>query len=247
MPATASDTHIASEISGAQRFLKALAFFNDVLLIPMFTVVVLEISSTLATNQTALFGISNLFFCACFGTEWLLGLLLARDRKAYLLKPEKVADLISSVPLGHFFQGIRVVRLFRVVRVLRAVWRAKGYRGPGTRILKVFAVVVSTVGAGALAMRVVEPELVPTLSDAVWWALNTVTTVGYYDRFPATDSGRIVSGILCTCGVGVFGYVAGFLSTILEDPEEQELLQICHRLEAKIDCLQAELQAHTRE
>jgi len=231
------------------RFHKFLGFINDVLLIPMFTIVLLEISTSMVSKEAGIFGLTNLAFCACFSLEWVLGLAIAEDRKQYLVRPGKLADLVSSIPFGHFFQSVRLIRLVRVVRVLRAVWRAKHYQGPSTRILRVFAVVVSTVGAGALAMRVVEPELVPSLQDALWWALNTVTTVGYYEAFPSTGAGRIVTAVLCTCGVGVFGYVAGFLATIMEDPEEQELLQICSRLESKVDDLSREvarLQANAR-
>ncbi len=225
-----------------ERVYKALGFLNDVLLIPMFTIVFVEISSAITSTGTGVYGVANLVFCASFGAEWVLGLVLAQDRKRYLVRPDKIADLVSSIPFGHFFQSVRIIRLFRVVRVLRAVWRAKQYQGPSTRILRVLAVVVSTVGAGALAMRVVEPGMVPSLQDALWWALTTVTTVGYYDEYPTTGAGRIVTAVLCTCGVGVFGYVAGFLSTIIEDPEEQELLQICNRMEAKIDELSREVE-----
>lgn len=242
MPAATGDTKI--QTAGAiARFHKLLGFVNDVLLIPMFTLLLVEISSSSSTvsKDASFFGVTNLFFCASFMTEWVLGLVFAEDRRRYLVRPDKVADLVSSIPFGHVFQSIRLVRLLRVVRILRAVWRAKRYQGPATRILRVLAIVLSTVGAGALAMRVVEPELVPNLADALWWALTTVTTVGYYEEFPQTGAGRIVTAVLCTCGVGLFGYVAGFLSTIIEDPEEQELLQICGRLEEKIDGLSREL------
>ncbi len=241
MAASSVDTIEIETRSPVAHAYRTLGFVNDVLLIPMFTIVVLEISTSLATREVTFFGVANLLFCATFGTEWALGLLLSKDRKRYLVRPDKIADLVSSIPLGHLFQSVRLIRLVRIVRVLRAVWRSKHYQGPSTRILRVLAVVISTVGAGALAMRVVEPELVPSLQDALWWALTTVTTVGYYEEFPSTGGGRIVTAILCTCGVGVFGYVAGFLSTIIEDPEEQELLQICNRLEAKIDDLSHEL------
>jgi voltage-gated potassium channel len=240
MPSTSNSTTNA-DCRRVARLHKFLGFLNDVLLIPMFTLLLLEISTSLASKEAQFFGVTNLLFCTTFGAEWVLGLAIAEDRKRYLFQPEKIADLVSSIPFGHFFQSIRLVRLVRVVRVFRAVWRTKQYKGPSTRILRVLAVVVATVGAGALAMRVVEPDLVPSLQDALWWALTTVTTVGYYEEFPQTGGGRIVTALLCTCGVGVFGYVAGFLSTIIEDPEEQELLLICNRLEAKIDGLSREV------
>jgi voltage-gated potassium channel len=223
------------------RFYKTHSFVNDVLLIPMFTLLVVEFARPHMYAELGFSAQVNYFFCATFIVEWFTGLYLAGDRRRYLLRPDKIADLVSSIPFGQVFRSVRVVRVLRIMRLLRAVWRAKRYRGPGTKLLKVLAIVFATISAGALAMRVVEPGIVPTLSDALWWSVNTVTTVGYWSDHPHTDAGRIVAAVLCTCGVGVFGYVAGFLSTVLEDPEELELLDICRRLEAKVDTLSIEL------
>ncbi len=223
------------------RFYKTHSFVNDVLLIPMFTLLIMEFARPHMYAELGFGATVNYLFCFTFALEWFTGFYLAPDRRRYLLRPDKIADLVSSIPFGQVFRSVRVVRVLRVLRVLRAVWRAKRYRGPGTKLLKVLAIVLATIGAGALAMRVVEPGIVPTLSDALWWSVNTVTTVGYWSDHPRTEAGRIVAAVLCTCGVGVFGYVAGFLSTVLEDPEEVELLDICRRLEAKVDTLSTEL------
>ena len=71
-----------------------MGFINDVLLIPMFTIVLLEISTSMLSKEARFFGISNLAFCATFGFEWALGIAIAEDRKRYLLSPGKLADLV---------------------------------------------------------------------------------------------------------------------------------------------------------
>jgi voltage-gated potassium channel len=51
------------------------------------------------------------------------------------------------------------------------------------------------------------------LSDALWWAATTVTTVGYGDRFPTTTEGRIVSGGLMMSGIALLGVVTASLAS----------------------------------
>jgi len=198
----------------------ALGSFNNLLLIPLFTVMVLETSTGVDADRVVSFDLVNLGFCASFALEWLLGLLLAESRKAYLLSFEKALDGISSIPFGYLFQGLRIARLVRVLRVLR-----------------VAGVVGATVFAGAMALRIVEPDTGDSLVDALWWSLITVSTVGYGDIIPQTDTGRIVAAVLVFFGIGVFGYVAGFMSSLMEDPDEDEILSSVKRIEQQLAAL----------
>lgn len=56
--------------------------------------------------------------------------------------------------------------------------------------------------------------------DAIWWAICTITTVGYGDKFPITDGGRIVSTLLMISGIGLFGALVGYVSNIFGDKEK---------------------------
>jgi len=57
-------------------------------------------------------------------------------------------------------------------------------------------------------------------SDAMWWVYVTITTVGYGDRYPVTNAGRLVGVMVMTMGVGLFGTLAGFIANKLLAPEE---------------------------
>ncbi|TKD67992.1 potassium channel family protein [Pseudalkalibacillus hwajinpoensis] len=65
------------------------------------------------------------------------------------------------------------------------------------------------VGLSAVIMRVIEPETFPTLFEALWWVMTTVTTVGYGDYFPVTVGGRIYAMFLYIVGIGLIGVVIG--------------------------------------
>jgi voltage-gated potassium channel len=55
--------------------------------------------------------------------------------------------------------------------------------------------------------------------DAMWWAVCTITTVGYGDKFPITEGGRIVSILLMISGIGLFGALVGYVSNFFTDKE----------------------------
>lgn len=218
----------------------ALGTVNDLLLLPMTTLLVVEFTAKVDPAQLVALEPLQLAFSACFFAEWLVGLLATPDRRAYLVAPARLADLISSLPFGLVFQSARVVRLARILRVLRLMWRARRLQARAGKLLHAVSLVAATVFSGALALRLVEPESVPTLGDSLWWSVVTVSTVGYGDITPNTVAGRFVASILLVFGVGVFGYVAGFTSGLIDDPEEEEILRLCRRLEEKVDRLVAE-------
>ena len=70
------------------------------------------------------------------------------------------------------------------------------------------------------AIAILQVETDPTSNiksaeDAIWWAITTITTVGYGDRYPVTTLGRIVSTILMITGIGLFGTFSGLVSSWL--------------------------------
>lgn len=230
------------EPSGWERVLRWLRYINNVLLLPMFTLLVLE---AVHTQRVDYFDSINQFFCVMFLSEWFLGLALTKNRVLYLRKPENIADLISSIPFTAFAQGLRVVRLLRLLRIARLAMRLRRFQGKGAKAVRAFGFVGALVLTGALAFRIVEPESTDGLEHALWWSVVTLSTVGYGDITPTTVGGHMVAAFVIFAGVGVFGYMAGFMTTVLDDPEEDEILETVKRLEQQLGALQATLDATT--
>ena len=226
---------IESKTPTLQRVYGFLRTLNDLLLIPMFFLIIEEIEngeiSWLSLSRQDLM-LNMLFF-----SEWVLGFYLSKDRRAYSLQFIKVLDLISCLPMATLTQGVRLSRLIRVVKLFRLVSRAKRYKGIGEELIRVLSLVIATVFAGAYSFIIVEPEhpSIHTIWDALWWSLVTVSTVGYGDIVPHTWMGRLIAAPLIIVGVGVVGYVAGFMSKLMASSTVQEkgdhFIELEHRLE----------------
>ena len=77
------------------------------------------------------------------------------------------------------------------------------------------------------------------LPDAVWWAMTTVTTVGYGDTYPVTPEGRAIGVILMLIGIGVFGTVTASVAAFFVESSEVDKLddirESLKRIEARLE------------
>ena len=70
---------------------------------------------------------------------------------------------------------------------------------------------------GAIVMRIADPDNFPSFGSAVWWALQTVTTVGYGDIVPTTGVGQVIGGIEMVIGISFIAFLtAGVTSTVIQ-------------------------------
>jgi voltage-gated potassium channel len=81
----------------------------------------------------------------------------------------------------------------------------------------VILVIFSSIAV--LAFETHEGSNIRTPLDAIWWAMTTMTTVGYGDRFPVTLEGKIVAMVLMVVGVGLFGVLTGLFARLFVEPE----------------------------
>lgn len=162
-------------------------------------------------------------------------------------------DFISSIPLlttsrvGLMF---RVVKLFRILRAFRSVKLLLSYlmrnRSQNT-FVTVAAVSCLVAMFGSMAILNLEKDTptsnIKTPSDALWWSVVTLTTVGYGDRYPVTDGGRVVAAILMTAGVGLFGTFTGFVASMFVEPDIKREENEVHALAQEIKALRRELRS----
>lgn len=182
-----------------------------------------------------------------FALHYLVRLGLASHRWGFVRR-EWQDLLIVALP---FLRPLRVVRsagalralrLARLGAVLGEVWH-EGRRLLGRHHLGVALVVtaVTVVGGAGLTFAVEQggDGSIETLGDALWWAVTTVTTVGYGDAFPVTAAGRWIATVLMLAGIALFGVVTANLAALLVERDvEPEQSAIERRLEEVIDRLE---------
>lgn len=111
-----------------------------------------------------------------------------------------------------------LLRLGRLVRLAVIAVRAPAVRALLQRLGAPALIVMTMVlVAAAIVMNAEGPERYPTYGDSVWWAIVTVTTVGYGDYYPVTSVGRSTAVVLMFTGVALLGTVAASLAAFLQD------------------------------
>jgi voltage-gated potassium channel len=94
-------------------------------------------------------------------------------------------------------------------------------------VIGLAATFVALAFAGAVVIRILDPDNFPSFGLAVWWALQTFTTVGYGDIVPTTTVGQIVGGVEMVIGISFIAFlVAGVTSAVIQrgeaDAEERK-------------------------
>jgi voltage-gated potassium channel len=156
-----------------------------------------------------------------FAVDYVVNLWLADDRSGWFVRNLHEL-LIVALP---FFRPLRLLRLVTLLSVLH---RTLGDTLRGRVVTYVAGSAAMLVFVGALAVLDVEqaaPDAkIVTFGDAVWWAMTTITTVGYGDMYPVTPIGRMVAAALMMSGIAVLGVVtasiAAWLVQRVEDTAE---------------------------
>jgi|tagenome__1003787_1003787.scaffolds.fasta_scaffold20735043_1 voltage-gated potassium channel len=182
-----------------------------------------------------------------FILDYLVRLRLSVDRGRFVRS--SVFDLlIIALPI------LRPLRMLRLVTLLSVLNRrvASSLRGRvavyvvGSTILVLFCAALAVLDAERS-----DPKAnITGFGDALWWASTTVTTVGYGDRFPVTNEGRLVAVLLMIGGIALLGVVTASLASWLLDRvrEVEQESQLASRrdieaLTQQVNDLRTELQA----
>lgn len=155
------------------------------------------------TARTALL-VVNVMIWVAFAADYLIRLRLAPDRRLFVRS--HVPDLLAiAVPF------LRPLRLLRVAGILGTASRRAGQRAHlRTTVYLVAGIgVLLVVSAGLIldAERDAPNANITSVGDALWWAATTVTTVGYGDRYPTTEEGRLVAVLLMLAGIALLGVI----------------------------------------
>ena len=180
--------------------------------------------------------------CLFFLTDFVISLYRSEKRLDYLLRWGWI-DLLSSIPSIDILRWGRAARVLRILRVLRGIRSSKVL---AEFVLKqrsqsafLAATLVSLILVTISSISILQFETSPDANikspeDAIWWAVVTITTVGYGDKFPISTEGRIVAALLMTAGVGLFGTFSGFVAAWFLKPAEEQQESEIERIEGEL-------------
>lgn len=175
---------------------------------------------------------------AIFALDYAMRLWLA-ERRWQFVKHNALDLAVVVLPL------LRPLRLIRLVALLSILNRTGSQRLRGRVVSYAVGGTVLLVLIGALAVTEAEagqPDAhIRTFSDGLWWALTTITTVGYGDLYPITSTGRFVAAALMLAGIALLGVVTATIASWLVEKvaEAQETEQAATR--AQVEQLRAEV------
>jgi voltage-gated potassium channel len=172
-----------------------------------------------------------------FTIEYLLRIILTEKKTSYLFSFYGIIDLLAVLPFylsGNVsFQTLRVLRFLRLFRILKLT----RYTDAISRICKAILiakeelVLFSIVTSMLLYLSAVgiyhfehaaQPENYKSLFDCLWWAVSTLTTVGYGDIYPVTTGGRLFTFVILMLGLGVVAVPTGVIASALSAVRKKE-------------------------
>lgn len=170
-----------------------------------------------------------------FSIEYILRIYVAKRPLRYIFSFYGIIDLLSILPFYlHTALDLRALRAFRIFRVFRALKlirynRALHRFNLAARIVReeiylfliVTAILVFLAAVGIYFFEnEAQPQVFASVFHSLWWAIVTLTTVGYGDVFPITVGGKIFTFFVLIIGVGIVTVPAGLVATALSKARE---------------------------
>ena len=219
-----------------------------VLSLAIMVVLLLPVSE--ATRE--LLSVYDNLICVIFLIDFFLNMRGAAKKSDYFIKERGWLDLLGSIPsLGLVTNAGRFAGLLRLARLSRLARIARLLRGENKKTLikdildnrsryAAFLTILMTILVLTVASVLVlqfestSPDAsITTGGDALWYAIVTITTVGYGDFYPVTTAGRITAMFIMFMGVGIIGALASLLASLLvgsSSSPEEEVAEACHAL-----------------
>lgn len=224
--------HTSAVVRLVERLLVLLIVMN-------VAAVVLESVASLSIAHGPLFHAFDLASVGVFSVEYLLRLWTCVEeperrfhhpfwgRLKWMATPMAIIDLLAVLPFYLSFMmhiDLRALRVLRVLRILKlsryslsisvivAVVRNEA-RAIGAVLFVMIVVMVFSASLMYLAEHEAQPHVFRDIPTAMWWAVVTLTTLGYGDMVPITPLGHFIGGITAVLGVGMIALPAGVLAS----------------------------------
>jgi len=191
---------------------------------------------SLSARTHAVLRVLEVVTVAIFTLEYALRLLVAENKLKFVFSFYGLVDLLAILPFYVASVDLRAVRVFRLLRLVRilklfkynqAVKRFNRALSLAKEELTLFGFVagimlyLSAVGIYYFE-HTAQPEQFKSVFHSLWWAITTLTTVGYGDTYPITAGGKIFTSFVLMVGLGIIAVPTGLLASALSQAREEE-------------------------
>ena len=180
---------------------------------------------------------SEMLIVAVFTLEYSLRVYISRPRIRFILSFYGIVDLLAILPfflsVGFDLRSIRIVRLFRLFRIFKLVRYSEALsrlhyalRMAREELVLFFCMTGALLYISAVGIyyfeHTAQPQVFASIFHSLWWAVVTLTTVGYGDAYPVTVGGRLFTFFILMIGLGIIAIPTGILAAALSQARQQE-------------------------
>jgi len=226
----ARDEHGRAHFGRLEGYLQLLILLN-------LAAFAIETLPDLSTGWQQVLSVIETLSVVVFTVEYLARVALSRPRSAYAWSFMGLIDLISIVPFylsaGLDLRSVRAFRLLRIFRIFklarysaaaRRYHMAFQYAREGLVLFGTAALIVLYLAAVGIYYfeSAAQPKIFASVFHSLWWAVVTLTTVGYGDVYPIPVGGRIFTSLVLIVGLGIVAVPTGLLAAALSKAREHE-------------------------
>lgn len=216
---------------------RILDYFIQILIFLSLTAFTIETLPNNSINTIKFLNVFELICIVIFSIEYILRIYVSKQPFKYIFSFYGIIDFLAIFPfyLGRVYdlRALRVFRIFRVFRALKLIRynkalirfniAAKIVKEEIVLFLIVTAIFIFLASAGIYFFEnKAQPEVFSSVFHSSWWAIVTLTTVGYGDVYPITMGGKIFTFFILLIGVGIVTIPAGLVASALSKAREIE-------------------------
>ncbi len=184
----------------------------------------------LSSSQKYILDVIELITVVIFTFEYLLRIVFSKNKLKYIFSFYGIVDLCSILPFFlssqvdlRSLRTLRMLRLLRIAKLIRYNEVVSKYKNAIIEIkgelILFFSFTMITMYLAAVGIFYFEnpaqPEVFSSIFSSLWWAVATLTTVGYGDIFPITAGGKVFTFVILMIGLGIVAVPTGLLASAL--------------------------------
>lgn len=212
-------------------------YFIQALIILSLITFSIETLPDISVKTREIIDVIELICVIIFTIEYLIRIIIAKKKLKFIFSFFGIIDLCAILPFylstGLDLRTIRALRLLRLFRMLKLVRYNKAvnrfavaYKLMREELIMFSSLAVILVFFSGVGIYYFEneaqPEQFSSIFSSLWWAVCTLTTVGYGDVFPITVGGKIFTFIILMIGLGIIAIPAGMISSALTEARDLE-------------------------